>query len=89
MLAFRRVVSLYERLVCIDLYKRTRVYPRCNVIPFEKFPSYLFLMVSLVLRVYLIGKINASYRFFSLSTRDSHENFLVKNERIEFQVKRQ
>lgn len=39
MLAFRRIISLYEKLVCIDLYKRTHV---CNVIPFEKF-SFLFI----------------------------------------------
>lgn len=25
MLAFRRIVSLYEKLVCIDLYKRIHV----------------------------------------------------------------
>lgn len=50
------------------------------------FLSIYFLMVPLVPRVYLIGKINASYRFFSLSRQTVNKNFLVKNERVEFHV---
>lgn len=43
MLAFRRIVSLYEKLVCIDLYKRTHVCIRDAMWFLSKsFPFYLF-----------------------------------------------